>query len=281
MRFYFVCCLSVILLAPGCSRTANPSPTLTLATTTSTQDSGLLDVLVPMFHEQAGVELKVIAVGTGQALQLGRRGDADVLLVHDPASEEKFMDEGHGALRREVMYNDFVLVGPKTDAATVQGEQTIAGAFAQVARHRCLFISRGDESGTHQKERQIWREAKVEPQGDWYIQAGSGMGHVLRMADQKRAYTLSDRATYLAQRQGIELAILCQGDPLLVNRYSVIVVNPDKHPLVHQRTARKFAEFLLAPDVQKVIASFGTDRYGEPLFFIGAPGKEKRQAGSQ
>jgi tungstate transport system substrate-binding protein len=270
-----VSCLLVIFLALGCSGTTSPTKTLTLATTTSTQDSGLLDILVPMFQEQTGIGVKVVAVGTGQALQLGRRGDADVLLVHDPASEKKFMDEGFGALRREVMYNDFILVGPPTDPATVRGEKTIAEAFAQVARHHAPFVSRGDESGTHQKERQIWREAKIEPQGDWYIRAGAGMGQVLRMADQKRAYTLSDRATFLAQRQGIDLAILSQGDPLLLNRYSVIVVNPDKHPLVHQQAARRFADFLLSPEVQKVIANFGTDRYGQSLFFIGIPGKEK------
>jgi tungstate transport system substrate-binding protein len=278
MRVY---CLLVILLALGCSRTASPTKTLTLATTTSTQDSGLLDILVPMFQEQTGIGVKVVAVGTGQALQLGRRGDADVLLVHDPASEKKFMDEGFGALRREVMYNDFILAGPPTDPAKVRDEKTIAEAFARIARHHAAFVSRGDESGTHQKERQIWREAKVEPQGDWYIRAGAGMGQVLRMAGQKRAYTLSDRATFLAQRQGIDLAILSQGDPLLLNRYSVIVVNPDKHPLVHQQTARRFADFLLSLEVQKVIANFGTDRYGQSLFFVGAPGKEKGQAGPQ
>jgi tungstate transport system substrate-binding protein len=275
--------LAVLLTvtAVGCTRSTPAEQSLTLATTTSTQDSGLLDVLVPMFRKQAGVEVKVVAVGTGQALQLGRRGDADVLLVHDPASEEKFMAEGFGVLRQEVMYNDFVLVGPKDDAAKVQGQKSAAEAFARIASQGSLFISRGDESGTHQKERQIWRQAEVDPQGDWYIRAGAGMSQVLRMADQKQAYTLSDRGTYLAQGQGIGLSILLQGDPLLVNRYSVIVVNPEKHPHVHHQAARKFAAFLLSQEVQGKIAAFGADRYGQPLFFAGRPEKGKGQAGSQ
>src|SRR5262249_20262572 len=157
--------------------------------------------------------VKVVAVGTGQALQLGRRGDADVLLVHDPEGEEKFMAEGYGVERREVMYNDFVLVGPQDDPAKVKGEKSVAEAFARIAGTRPPFVSRGDASGTQQKEKQVWRQAKIEPQGDWYVRAGAGMGQVLRMADQKRAYTLSDRATFLAQRQGMELDILSQGDP--------------------------------------------------------------------
>jgi tungstate transport system substrate-binding protein len=153
--------------------------------------------------------------------------------------------------------------------------------LARIARLRCPFVSRGDESGTHQKERQIWRQAEVEPQGDWYVRAGAGMGQVLRMADQKRAYTLSDRATYLAQGQGLDLTILLQGDPFLVNRYSVIVVNPDKHPHVHRQAAQKFAAFMVSPDGQKRIADFGKDRYGQPLFFVGTLGQGKGQAGSQ
>jgi tungstate transport system substrate-binding protein len=185
------------------------------------------------------------------------------------------MAEGYGAVRREVMVNDFVLVGPTTDPATIQGEKSAAEAFARIARFRSPFVSRGDESGTHQKERQIWRQAKVDPQGDWHIEAGAGMAQVLRMADQKHAYALSDRATFLAQRKGTDLAILSQGDPLLLNRYSVIVVNPAKHPHVRQQMARQFADFLLSPEVQKVIANFGIDRYGEPLFFVGKAGAEK------
>jgi tungstate transport system substrate-binding protein len=270
----------VVLWACGCS----PRPaaeTLTLATTTSTQDSGLLDVLVPMFRAQTGVEVKVVAVGTGQALQLGRRGDADVLLVHDPTAEEAFMREGHGVLRRAVMYNDFVVVGPPADPAGIKGQKSTSEAFACIARAAVPFVSRGDESGTHQKERAIWRQARIEPHGDWYIQAAAGMGQVLRMADQKRAYTLTDRGTFLAQRQGLDLVVLAEGDPVLANPYHVIVVSPAKHPGVHQAPAQKFADFLLTPATQKAIANFGTDRYGQPLFFVGTPGAAEDPAGPQ
>jgi tungstate transport system substrate-binding protein len=251
----------------GCSR---PAPSLTLATTTSTQDSGLLDMLVPMFREQTGIEVKVVAVGTGQALQLGRRGDADVLLVHDPAGERRFVDEGFGVGRRQVMWNDFVLVGPPADPAGVKGEKSIASAFARLARKGTPFVSRGDESGTHVKEKAVWRRAGIEPKGRWYIRAGGGMGQVLRMASEKRACTLTDRGTFLALRQGLDLAILSEGGPLLRNPYSVILVNPDRHPHVRRRAAQKFADFLRAPGAQRAIAGFGKDRYGQPLFFPAA-----------
>jgi tungstate transport system substrate-binding protein len=273
--------LLFLLAAAGCAGSSRLDESLTLATTTSTQDSGLLDVLVPLFEKQSGVQVKVVAVGTGQALQLGRRGDADVLLVHDPAAEETFVAEGYGVERRQVMYNDFVVVGPKDDPAKVKGERSVAEAFARIAGTRSPFVSRGDESGTHQKEKQVWRQAKIEPQGDWYIQAGAGMGSVLRMTDQKRAYTLSDRATFLAQRAGIDLDILLQGDRLLVNRYSVIVVNPEKQPHVRPQAARKFSNFLLSAEGQKAIADFGKDRFGQPLFFVGKPGPGPGQGGSR
>ncbi len=260
--------LALLLLVPaGCSRSATPS--LTLATTTSLQDSGLLDVLVPQFRAQTGIEVKVVAVGTGQALELARRGDADVLLAHDQTAEEKFMAEGHGLERRPVMYNDFVLVGAPNDPAGVKGQASIAEAFTRIAGTRSPFVSRGDESGTHAKERAVWRQAGISPEGDWYIRAGAGMGHVLRLANEKRAYTLSDRGTFLALRKGLDLAILAEGDPLLVNQYSVIVVNPAKHPHVQRQAAQQFADFLLSPETQKTIATFGADRYGQPLFFTG------------
>jgi tungstate transport system substrate-binding protein len=260
-------CLALSFGVCGCS--TKPAETLTLATTTSAQDSGLLDMLAPMFRAQTGIELKVVAVGTGQALELGRRGDADVLLVHAPSAEKKFMEEGFGALRREVMYNDFVLVGPPADPAAVKKEASIAEAFRRIAQHGSVFVSRGDESGTHQKEREIWKDAGVEPAGEWYIRAGAGMGQVLRMASEKRAYTLTDRGTYLAQGGGLDLSVLCEKDPILVNRYSVIVVNPEKHPSLRHQAARQFANFLTSPDVQKTIAEFGVERYGQPLFFVG------------
>jgi len=259
------------LAAVGCS--GRPAPTLTLATTTSTQDSGLLDVLVPRFRERTGIEVKVVAVGTGQALELGRRGDADVLLVHDPAAERRFVEEGFGVDRRPVMYNDFVLVGPPADPAGVKGLASITEAFTRIAQKEVPFVSRGDESGTHVKEKAVWKKANVEPKGGWYVRAGAGMGQVLRMASEKRAYTLSDRGTFLALRGGLELAVLAEGDPLLVNQYSVIRVNPEKHPHVRQEAAQRFADFLLGPEAQRLIAEFGKDRYGEPLFFPGAKGQ--------
>jgi tungstate transport system substrate-binding protein len=259
------------MLAAGCS--SRQTESLTLATTTSTQDSGLLDRLVPLFREQTGIEVKVVAVGTGQALQLGRRGDADVLLVHDRDAEQQFVAEGFGVGRRPVMYNDFVLVGPPVDPAGVNGQASASKAFARMARAEAPFVSRGDESGTHQKEKAIWKRAGVAPQGNWYVRAGAGMGQVLRMADEKHAYALTDRGTFLAQCRGLDLAVLCEGDPLLVNQYSVILVNPDKHTHVRREAARKFADFLLSAATQKVIADFGKDRFGQPLFFPGEAAK--------
>jgi len=206
-------------------------------------------------------------VGTGQALQIGRRGDADLLLVHDPAAEEQFMADGHGSLRRSVMHNDFILVGPSADPARVSGLTDIVKAFEQLARLRTSFISRGDESGTHQKERRIWQKVGIEPKGDWYISAGTGMGQVLRMASEMHAYTLSDRGTYLAQRSGLDLEILCEKDALLFNPYSVIVVNPDKHANIHAAAAQRFVDFLLAPETQRTIADFGKEQFGQSLFF--------------
>jgi tungstate transport system substrate-binding protein len=247
----------------GCSRSGE---SITLATTTSAQDSGLLDVLVPKFKAETGIDVKVVAVGTGQALELARRGDADVVLTHDPAGEEVFMAEGHASRRSPLMSNDFVLVGPAADPAGVKGQTSIAEAFRRIATAGAPFISRGDESGTHQKERTIWKQAKIEPKGAWYISAGAGMAAVLRMAAEKHAYTLTDRGTFLAQRNGLDLAILSEGDPILVNPYSVMVVSADKHPGVRAKSAEKYADFLVSPDVQQLIASFGVEKYGQPLF---------------
>jgi tungstate transport system substrate-binding protein len=270
MRGFLAAALAAALLTAGCS--PRQPRTLTLATTTSTQSSGLLDVLVPRFRAVTGIEVKVVAVGTGQALELGRRGDADVLLVHDPDAEQRFMDEGFGTDRREVMHNDFVLIGPPADPAGVKGQTSAAEAFARIARRGSPFVSRGDESGTHQKEKAVWRQAGVEPRGDWYLSAGGGMGQVLRLASEKRSYTLSDRGTFLALRQGLDLPVLVEGDPLLVNPYHVISVNPAKHPHVHRGEAQEFADFLLSPGGKDLIGDFGRDRFGQPLFFLGAGG---------
>jgi tungstate transport system substrate-binding protein len=255
----------LLALAAGCSPRA--APAITLATTTSTRDTGLLDVLVPMFQAQTGIEVKVVAVGTGQALALGRNGDADVLLVHDPEAEARYMEEGHGSDRLPVMHNDFVLVGPPADPAGAKEGKSVTESFTRISRREGVFVSRADGSGTHAKEQVVWQQAGLEPQGPWYLRSGSGMAQALRMADEKRAYTLSDRGTFLALRSGLDLAILREGDPLLKNPYHVIVVNGAAHPSTHQRAARQFADFLRSPEAQQAIAAFGVDRFGQPLFF--------------
>lgn len=252
---------------PAQVQAASSTPEITLATTTSTQDSGLLDYLLPMFEEETGIRVNVIAVGTGQALKLGEDGNADVLLVHARAKEDAFMAAGHGVRREDVMYNDFVIVGPPQDPAGIQGLRSAALAFATIAEKQALFVSRGDDSGTHTKEKAIWEAAGVEPQGDWYISAGQGMGAVLTMADELEAYTLSDRATYLARTlEGTELVILVQGDPILFNPYGVIAVNPAKGPHIQAALANRFIDWLISPPVQEKIGQFGVDKFGQPLF---------------
>jgi tungstate transport system substrate-binding protein len=259
---------------PAASSTPAPakaSGTLILATTTSTQDSGLLDVLVPMFEEETGYTVKTVAVGTGAAIQQGSRGDADVLLVHAPTLEKAMVAAGDGIERALVMHNDFVIVGPKDDPAGVRPVATTAEAMKAIAAKGATFVSRGDNSGTNVLELALWSAAGVDPKGQaWYLESGQGMGATLQVASQKDAYTLSDRATYLAQRNRIRLEILYEKDKALLNIYHVIVVNPAKHPGVHVTAARAFAAFLVRPDVQQVIATFGTDKAGEPLFFADA-----------
>jgi tungstate transport system substrate-binding protein len=240
---------------------------LILATTTSTQDSGLLDVILPIFEQQFNVKVDVIAVGTGQALKLGEDGNADVLLVHARAQEDAFMEAGHGVRREDVMYNDFVIVGPESDPAGIQGMTSASEAFAQIAAAQVPFVSRGDNSGTHTKEKAIWQAAGVEPSGDWYISAGQGMGAVLTMADEQQAYTFSDRATYLARTlEGTDLQILVEGDPILFNPYGVIAVNPAKSPEIHADLANQFIDWLISVPTQETIGQFGVQQFGSPLF---------------
>ena len=240
---------------------------LILATTTSTEDSGLLDVILPAFEDQAGVDVDVIAVGTGQALQLGEDGNADVLLVHARAREDDFMASGHGMRREDVMYNDFVIVGPESDPAGIKGMTNAADALKMIADAQATFISRGDDSGTHTKELSTWSAAGIEPAGDWYVSAGQGMGEVLTMTDEQQAYTLSDRATYLARlNEGIELSVLVEGDPILFNPYGVIAVNPDKSPAIQSELANQFIDWIISVPTQEMIGQFGMEEFDESLF---------------
>lgn len=265
--------LFVLLTLAACqpaalAPTAPSNPNLILATTTSLQDSGLLDVLIPRFEQQTGYAVKTIAVGTGAALKLGEQGNVDVLLVHAPAAEEAFMAGGFGADRRLVMHNDFVIVGPAADPADIRGIARAAEALHKIAAAGAMFVSRGDNSGTHQVELQLWQAAGVDPAGrPWYLESGQGMGATLRLASEKWAYTLSDRGTYLANRADLELAVLAEDDAALWNVYHVIVVNPAKWPQVNHAGALAFADFLCAPATQEIIRTFGVDRYGQPLFF--------------
>lgn len=240
---------------------------LTLATTTSTENSGLLAYLLPDFEAKYHARVNVVAVGTGQALKLGEDGNADVLLVHARALEDAFMEAGHGVRREDVIYNDFVIVGPADDPAGIRGLSSAVDAFGRIATAEASFISRGDESGTHTKEKAIWDVLGIQPGGDWYISAGQGMGAVLTMADEQAAYTLSDRATYLARTlEGISLEILVEGDPILFNPYGVIVVNPDKNPDIQFKLANQFVDWLISLETQEKICQFGRDKFGQPLF---------------
>ncbi len=264
MRLRVCSIIVVAVLLVGCSRT--PPKSITLATTTSTQDTGLLDELIPLFREKLGIELKVVAVGTGQALEIGRRGDADVILTHDPIGEAQFVSDGFGTSRTEVMSNDFVLIGPTEDRVGIANATSGSDALKRVAESKAVFVSRGDESGTHKKEKATWKAAGIVPSGDWYVQSGQGMGAVLRMADEKSGYALSDRGTYLSHRNMLQIRMLYSGDPTWINQYAVIPVNPDKHQHVKHDLAKQFADFLVSDEAQQLIANYGKAKFGEPLF---------------
>jgi tungstate transport system substrate-binding protein len=244
---------------------------LILATTTSTQDSGLLDVLIPMFQAETGYTVKTVAVGSGQAIAQASRGDADVVLVHSPDAEKKMVAAGAGIERTLVMHNDFIIVGPKDDPAHVRDAQTTDDAMKAIAGAKSKFISRGDDSGTNALELKLWNAANIDPAGQgWYEETGQGMGATLQVANQKDGYTISDRATYLAQRKNLDLQILHAGDPALLNVYHVIVVNPEEHPNINIAGARAFKDWIVRADIQQTIAEFGVKDYGEPLFFADA-----------
>lgn len=245
---------------------------LRMSTTTSTENSGLLSVLLPPFEKKFGCKVDVVAVGTGKALKLGEAGDVDVVFVHARALEDKFMANGYGVDRRDVMYNDFVLLGPPDDPAAAGKAKSAPDAYRAIASKESPFISRGDESGTHQKEKEIWASAGIVPRGAWFIEAGQGMGEVITMATQKRGYTLSDRGTYIAFRKKTDLAVLRQGDKNLWNPYGIIAVNPKVHAHVKYDLALKFIDFVTGPEGQSLIAGFKVD--GEPLFFVYGKGEK-------
>lgn len=239
-----------------------------LATTTSTSDSGLLDYLLPEFTKDTGIEAKVVAVGTGQALQMGKDGEADVLLVHSKAAEEEFVAAGDGLERKDVMYNDFILVGPANDPLKLKQElpNDIVGALKKISEQKFKFISRGDDSGTHKKELALWTEVGITPEGDYYVSAGRGMGDVLKMADEMQAYTIADRGTYLSMKADLGLDIIVEKDTNLFNQYGVIPVNPDKNENINAEGAKAFEEWILSEKAQSLIGEYGKEKYGAPLF---------------
>jgi tungstate transport system substrate-binding protein len=249
--------------------TAPSNPNLILATTTSTQDSGLLDVLIPLFEAESGYTVQTVAVGSGQAMQMGQEGNADVLLVHSPSAEKQFMTDGWGKDRALVMHNDFIIVGPSDDPAQTKGLAAI-DAFQAIAAIQASFIARGDESGTSTKELGIWAKAGLDPAAEqpaWYTETGQGMGATLTIASEKNGYTLTDRATFLANRDNLDLEILVEGDNSLLNVYHVITVNVEKWPKINYDGAKAFLEFMTAPATQEVIGQFGVDTYGQSLFY--------------
>jgi tungstate transport system substrate-binding protein len=250
--------------------------TVILATTTSTQDSGLLDVLIPMFEKQTGYFVKTIAVGSGQAMAMGQKGEADVLLVHSPAAEKKFVAEGYGLNRRLIMHNDYIILGPASDPAKIKGMKSTPEAFKKIASASALFLSRGDNSGTHSKEREVWKAAGINPEGQkWYQQTGLGMGQTINVANEKDGYTLADRGTYLSLKRNVKLDILMEGDAILLNIYHVIEVNPAKWPKVNVAGGKAFADFMVAKGTQDTIKTYGVEKFGSPLFFPDAGKKEE------
>src|SRR5438552_11935139 len=273
-RFVRVAILAAAMLVIlGMYSCGGGSDELILATTTSTQDSGLLDVLIPQFEKEHDYKVKTVAVDSGEALRLAGEGEADVVLAHSPKAEEDFMAAGNGESRLVVMHNDFIIVGPGDDPAGIKGLTSAADAFRKIASAEAIFLSRGDQSGTNTKELSLWTSAGIQPSGAWYQETGSGMGATLNVATQKRGYTLSDRGTYLAQKKNLDLDLLVEGDKALFNQYHVMVVDPKKHSNVNAKGARAFASWITSPEVQKTIGEFGVKDYGQQLFIPDA-GKE-------
>lgn len=265
-RLFLFLILPILFAAAAHGVSAEKS--IILATTTSTQDSGLLDVLIPIFEKKTGYFVKTIAVGSGQAMTMGERGEADVLLVHSADAEKRFVAEGYGIDRRLVMHNDFVIVGSRTDPAGIRGVKSGLEGFRKIAAARALFVSRGDNSGTDAKEKSLWKAAGIVFQGQkWYQETGLGMGQTLNVASEKKAYTLTDRGTFFALKKSLGLDILTGGDAMLLNVYHVIEVNPARWPKVNIAGARAFADFMVSPETQGIVKVFGVDKYGAPFFF--------------
>lgn len=275
MRGILLFSVAVLLLsAVGCEGGREQREVI-LATTTSTYDSGLLDVLIPLFEKQGGYKVKPIAVGTGQALALGERGETDVLLVHSPRDERALVEKGLAVNRRMVMHNSFALVGPREDPADIGGVRGTTLALKKIAEARALFISRGDDSGTHKMEKDLWKKTGIQPSGRWYQETGQGMGATLRVASEKEGYTLTDWGTFLALKKSLNLEVMVAGDPSLLNIYSVMQVNPERFPKVNASGGKAFADFMVSPQAQEVIRDFGVKEFGEPLFFPDAGKREE------
>ena len=262
---------TLLLLVSAGVANADEDSFITLSSTTSTDNSGLLEYLIPKFKTKTGIDVRVIAVGTGRALQLGERGDADIVLVHHKTSEEIFIEKGFGLHRRDVMYNDYVIVGPKNDPANIKALKHAADAFKLISQNKLPFISRGDDSGTHKKEVELWSLAKVDAEkdsGDWYREAGAGMGATLNIANGMNAYTMTDRGTWLSFKNRDDLTLLFENDPPLFNQYGVIVVNPDRHGHIKYQQAKQFSDWLISSEGQQAIADFTLE--DQQLFFPNA-----------
>lgn len=260
-KMVFLLTISMILIS---SASANPTH-LKLATTTSTENSGLLGVLLPPFEEKFGIKVDVIAVGTGKALKLGENGDVDVVLVHARAAEDKFIQEGYGVNRRDVMYNDFIILGPSNDPAEIKGEKNAVSVLKKIVERKAYFVSRGDDSGTHKKEKSLWQKTGINPQGKWYMEVGQGMGAALQIAYEKQAYILCDRGTFLAYKDKIDLVILFEGDTLFFNPYGIMAVNPALYPQVKYIEAMQLVAWVISVEGQKIIKEYKKE--GEALFY--------------
>jgi len=265
MKKYLVIFL-LFTLALGLASRGLAQERLKISSTTSTDNTGLFQVLNPPFEKRFGCRVDVVAVGTGKALKIGEMGDSDVVFVHSRPAEDAFVAAGHGVNRRDIMYNDFIIIGPANDPAGIRGTRDAKKALTAIAQAGAPFISRGDDSGTHKKEKSLWKKAGVVPKGRWYSEAGQGMGAVIQIANEKLAYTLADRGTYLAYRNKTSLEILCEGDPDLFNPYGIIAVNPAKHPHVNYIMAMAYIGWVTSPEGQKIIREFGKEKFGQALF---------------